>query len=509
MPATKKRKVTAATSKINPSSLGAITAFTKVSKSHVISKWSHEKAACSVATQLVKELDSDRKRKLLVAEDISVCTGDEASNILRTAISQSQRDVKTLPGRRSKECQKLPQTPKKPILTPSNASSADTPTKGTQALLDGLDLSSPSSKKSLSSPPFKPQDTITTNNKSSLQDSIIEDQFPRPKERLPTELLDLINLHTSFLTALSLHHAHNGAHSPADLRLLCPDMARAWGKRKVMLDDVQKILGVLNSATTDDNLDKDRPMARLSLSDYGHGKICVEVKTAIGKRWKVARPLDENRLNDTFASNLRSLWEEHQGIKGASTITFVQNLPLETISICSSLAKMSPLLAKGQRRLEDLRAGIILKKQVEKEKVTTLQSTDENGRKPTLLERLKAKELRQSTLPAPPSKAELSRNAAMHRLEEVVSVLSLLTTSTSIGQQRVSFALPTVLGKLRDSFKTPMSKEEGETCVRLLASDIAPEWLKVVRVGKVDAIVVNRDNRPSDLDIRKRVNHAT
>jgi len=506
MPAAKKRKVTSATSKTNPSSNGSITAFTKVSKSQVLSKWPHEKAACSVAAQLVKELNSNRKRKLLVVENVSI---DTTSDILRSAISQSQRDVKNLPGRLSREYQRLPQTPKKPILAPSNASSADTPTKGTRALLDGLALSSTSSKNSLSSSPLKSQDTITTDDKSSFQDLIIGDQFPRLEERLPTELLDLINLHTSFLTALSLHRAHNGAHSPADLRLLCPDVARAWGKRKVMLNDIQKILGVLNSATTDDIVHKDRPIGRLSLSDYGHGKICVEVETAIGRREEVARPLDENRLNDIFARNLRMLWEEHKSIEGTSTTTFIQNLPLETTSICSSLAKTSPLLAKGQRRLEDLRTGIILKKQAEREKIITLQVTDDNGRKPTLLERLKAKELRQSTLPAPPSKAELSRNAALHRLEEVVSVLSLLTTSTSVGQQRVSFTLPTVLGKLRDSFKTPMSKEEGETCVRLLASSIAPEWLKVVRMGKVDAIVVNRDNRPSDLDIRERVKRAT
>lgn len=509
MPAAKKRKVTNTISKTIPSSLSAITAFTKVSKSQVISKWSHEKVACSVATQLVKGLDSDKKRKLLVVEEINIDTsGDEASELLRAATSQSQRDVKPLPGRRSKECQRLPQTPKKPILAPSNASSAETPTKGTRALLDGLALSSSSSKDSQSSPPLKSQDTITADDKPSFQDSIIEDQLPTPEERLPAELLDLINLHASFLTALSLQHAHNGAHSPADLRLLCLDVARAWGKRKVMLDDIQRILGILNSATTDDNHDKDRPLGRLSLSDYGHGKICVEAKTASGKRGKVAQPLDENRLNDAFASNLRRLWAEHQSIEGASTIMFVEGLPLETISICSSLAKMSPLLAKGQRRLENLRAGIILKKQAEKEKTTTLQVTDENGRKPTLLERLKAKELRQSTLHAPPSKAELNRNAALHRLEEVVSVLSLLTTSTSVGQQRVSFTLPTVLGKLRDSFKTPMSKEEGENCVRLLASDIAPEWLKVVRMGKVDAIVVYRDSRPSDLDIKERVKRA-
>jgi hypothetical protein len=509
MPAAKKRKVTATTSKSTPSLVGAITAFTKVSKSQAISKWAHEKAASSVATQLVKELNSDRKRKLLVVEEIKIDTsGDEASDLLCAAINQSLRDVKPLPARRSKDYQKLPQTPKRPILTPSNTSSTDTPTKATRALLDKFAISSSSSKGSPLSSPLKPQDTITTDEKSLFRESIIEDQLAEPEERLPTELLDLINLHTSFLTALSLHHAHNGAHSPADLRLLCPDVARAWGKRKVMLDDIQRILGVLNSDTIHNRQGKDQPLGRLSLSDYGHGKICVEVKTAIGKRGKVARPLDENRLNDAFASNLRRLWREHQTTKDASTTTFFQDLPLEAISICSSLAKMSPLLAKGQRRLEDLRAGIVLKKQVGEEKATTLQETNENGRKPTLLERLKAKELRQSTLPAPPSKAELNRNAALHRLEEVVSVLSLLTTSTSVGQQRVSFTLPTILGKLRDSFKTPISKEEGETCVRLLASDIAPEWLKVVRMGKVDAIVVNRDNRPSDLDIKERVQRS-
>jgi hypothetical protein len=508
MPAAKKRKVTATISKSNPSSLGAITAFTKVSKTQVISRWVHEKAACAVATQLVEELDLERKRKHLVADEIKINSGDEASDTLRTANGQSQRDVKHLPARRSKEYRKLPQTPKKPILPPSSTSSADTPTKGTRALLDGLALTSLPSKDSPSSSALKSQNDITTDNESPLRGSVIKGRRTGLDERLPIELLDLINLHTSFLTALTLHHAHNGAHSPADLRLLCPDVARAWGKRKVMLDDIKRILGILNSAITVDNLINNQPLGRLSLSDYGHGKICVEVKTAIGNRGKLARPLDENRLNDTFASNLQKLWSEHQSTKGASITTFLKDLPLETVSICSSLAKMSPLLAKGQRRLEDLKAGIILKTQAEKEKDSTLQESNENGRKSTLLERLKAKELRQSTLPAPPSKAELSRNAALHRLEEVVSVLSLLTTSTSVGQQRASFTMPTILGKLRDSFKTPISKEEGETCVRLLASGIAPEWLRVVRMGKVDAIVVNRDNRPSDLDIKERVKRA-
>jgi hypothetical protein len=68
--------------------------------------------------------------------------------------------------------------------------------------------------------------------------------------------------------------------------------------------------------------------------------------------------------------------------------------------------------------------------------------------------------------------------------------------------------MPTVLGKLKDSFKTPMSKQEGETCVRLLASDIAPEWLRIVKMGKTDAIIVDRDNRPNTQEIQERVKRA-
>jgi hypothetical protein len=93
----------------------------------------------------------------------------------------------------------------------------------------------------------------------------------------------------------------------------------------------------------------------------------------------------------------------------------------------------------------------------------------------------------------------------LQRIEEVVAVLAILSTSGSIGQQRISFTLPTILGKLRDSLKTPISKEEGDTCIRLLASEIAPEWLKVVKMGKLDAIVVNRDERPDSMKIQARV----
>lgn len=184
---------------------------------------------------------------------------------------------------------------------------------------------------------------------------------------------------------------------------------------------------------------------------------------------------------------------------------FIEGLPLEAITTCPSLIKMSPLLAKGQRRLDDLRAGMSSKK-AEKEKKVIPMNPD--GTKSTLLERLRAKQLHQSTLAPLPSKAELARKAALGRIDEVVAVLTILSTSSSVGQQRISFTLPTIIGKLKDSFKTPMSKEEADTCVRLLAAEIAPEWVKIVKMGKTEALVVNRDQRPGESVVRERVRGA-
>lgn len=472
MSTVKRRKVTATTSRKPTSSSRGIAAFTRVSKSQVISNSVYDKIDRLETSETAQPIESDRKRKILRVEEVDTSTvwADQASAILSAVLDTSERAIKPLPQRSLTTSQKLAQTLKQHISIPQACGPEETPTKDAKDILDSLPSCSSTKQEHIS------------NN----------------AQQLPSELHDLINLHASFLTALTLHHAHNGAHAPADLRLLCPNVARAWGKRRVLLSDIQRTLGVVNIS---------KIISGLTLSDYGHGKICVESKPGSEKPGQVARVLDENQLNDAFVRELRKLWEERDRTLDSVT-DFIETLPLESITICSSLAKMSPLLAKGQRRLEDLRAGIILKRQIEKEEPVVVLSKEDGGRRPTLLERLKAKQLLQSTLPPPPSKAELGRKAALHRLEEVVSVLTLLTTSTSIGQSRVSFTMPTVLGKLRDSFKMPMSKEEGDTCVRLLASEVAPEWLRIVKMGKVDAVVVNRDNRPSDLDIKERIKRS-
>ena len=480
MPSAIKRRKLSAIQNV-PTKPRGLDVFTKVSKASSTDKIVLEKNSYVDAIAITSVYSTTgQKRKLAHTE------GDISEEGPATIC----REIKPLPSRRSQET-RLPQTPQNPITTGSSPSSINTPTKGARSLLDRFCITTKTPTRSALS--FNSSSSnLVASTPSPTQSSTSQD--------LPTELLDLINLHAAFLTALSLHYAHNGTHSPADLRLLCPDVSRAWGKRRVVLDDIRRTIGVLNVNIPDGS--KDHRISRLSLSDYGHGKICIEIRTNAGKVGRVPRPVNENHLNEIFVRGLKALWEEKAETKISSN-DFIESLPIEPITTCPSLLKMSPLLAKGQRRLEEMKAGIMVKKEAKvAETITT------NGAKPTLLERLRAKQLHQSTLPPPPSKAELARKQALQRVEEVVSVLTILSTSSSVGQQRISFTLPTVLGKLRDSFKTPMSKEEGTTCVRLLAAEIAPEWVKIVKMGKVEALVVNRDERPRESDIKDRVRLA-
>ncbi|CAG8982175.1 hypothetical protein HYALB_00003611 [Hymenoscyphus albidus] len=498
--AIKRRKLSTAPRKTTTSATRQqIGAFTKVSKgANVASKTVVDKtnAINTIATtvpQVEKSAATGGKRKLSEIDEDEVPI--EALLQIPSA-SKTVTSSKLLSRTRS---QLIPSTPRKSAIKSTVNNTVDTPTKGARSLLDRLLLTSTTPTKS----PLKTKPSHTP---------LLDLNTPPSSQELPTELLDLVNLHAAFLTALSLHYAHNGINSPACLRMLCPNVARAWGKRSVTLEDIRRTIGVLNANILERKKKDATP--QLTLSDYGHGKICIEISISAGKPGTIiARPVNENLLNEIFSGGLKNSWKvnssENMDIK-----KFIETLPLEPITTCSSLLKMSPMLAKGQRRLGDFKVGIAVAKEQERAKAveaeiayTTGAAT--TGTKPTLLERLRAKQLEKANQAPPPTKVELARKVAIQKIEEVAAVLVHLSTSSSVGQTRISFTLPTVIGKLRDSLKTPISKVESETCLRLLASDIAPEWVKMVKMGKSEALVVNRDERPTEASISERVKSAS
>lgn len=480
----------------------------------------------SVETEIgTNEIDVDVQdtiRGAAAIPDAAANTPLPSSQPEETAASEGRqkRIIRPLPRRAGTSLRDLahpPKTPARqikkvesPVHTPG---SVQTPSNGLRGLLDDFFL--PSSQKATIEPsPIKVDSPINESTVDTGEGAASTAQWPQ-------ELTDLQNMHSSFLTALTLHYAHNGTHTPCDIRQLYPNIARCWGKRAVVLNDIKRILGVLNHTTSSQAQESpSKTLAKLSLSDYGYSKLCIELRT-VGRLERMAKPLDEVAMNALFTSNLEALWADADTINIAE---FMKSLPVEEVRQYASVSKMSPLLAKGQRRLEDLRFGMVIKRQAEedakqakiKQEVDDEKENSEGDKmavdtsvkRLSLLERLKLKAEEKKSAPPPLSKEELARCAALGRLEEVVAVLTLLSTGTSVGQARVSFTLPTVLGKLKDSFKTPLARSEAETCIRLLGSEVAPEWCKIVKMGRGEAIVVSREVRPTDESFRQRIKTA-
>ncbi|RYO97729.1 hypothetical protein DL765_011106 [Monosporascus sp. GIB2] len=335
--------------------------------------------------------------------------------------------------------------------------------------------------------------------------------------QLPDDLLALVDLHSSFLKTLTLHYVHNGTNVPADLRILRPNVARAWGKKKVTEADIRVCLGVLGASGAAGNL--------FSLSNYGRGKICVEIDASHG-----SGPLNEKRLNDLFRANLTSLWSQQHRIKGGEpdTTAFMKALPMAPITLCESVAKASPMLAKGQKRLEELKQGMALKKEAKTKPsgsssiisqknnddtnnssaTPTTRNTD--GTKMSLLDRIRYKSLQRAaggSSTASLTPAQLERRAALQRAADVASLLAMLGRSEASGGLggRVSFPMAALLQRLRDSLRSPVSRDEGAACVRLLAAEVAPEWVRVVVLGGRENVVLEVDRQLSRAEVEGRV----
>ncbi|KFY37029.1 hypothetical protein V494_04903 [Pseudogymnoascus sp. VKM F-4513 (FW-928)] len=419
MSSIKRRKVDSTATR---PSIRGIAAFTKVSKAQVISQPLYDKNLA--ATTNIDTTDISGKRKLQLAKEEQVDEAEEEASVPTITITKtSDRQIRPLPQRRSVSAQSLlkspqPQrrsvsaqtplkTPQRPIVPAASPittpGSVETPTNGAQDLLNRICLSSPS---------LTPTSSFADSSAALDSSQTTISSESDPSSELPQKLTDLSNLHSSFLTALSIHYAHNGTHTPADLRLLCPNITRAWGKRRVVLDDMKRILAILNLDNTTQSL--------LSLSDYGQNKICVETRIA-DRGGRIAKPLDEDSMNATFTSNLSSLWEKStaHNDNDVDVDAFIAALPMEPVRVCSSLAKMSPLLQKGQRRLEFIREGIAIGKAIEATKSTSAKPADApSGPRPTLLERLRAKALAKASAAPGPTKEELARKSALGRMEE-------------------------------------------------------------------------------------------
>lgn len=343
---------------------------------------------------------------------------------------------------------------------------------------------------------------------TSPEDSSPVEEQTSPITR-PASFNDLLSLHSCFLTALSLHYAHNGTSTPPDLKEFLPSVQKVWKKRKVVTKDLQRLVQIW-----DEEESARSAGVRFRIANYGLGKVCLERVVESGQ---TAGPLDENELQIQFERRLDRVWkrlvDSIPDVKVNNQVDFLDLLDLAPIH--ESLTAFTSF-RKGQQRLQDLRGGVIRVKTAMLKAKTEIDETPKGpvvaatARRKGLLDRIKSKELRQSKLPPPPSKEMLLRRSAAERVEEVARVLMVLRPSGAVGigpwaiaaSQKKSYSVDSVVQNVQDSVRSPISDKEVEVCLDILTrKDIAGNWVKMVTVNELRSVVLgsSRDISPTDI----------
>ncbi|KAH6845017.1 hypothetical protein B0I37DRAFT_378954 [Chaetomium sp. MPI-CAGE-AT-0009] len=463
------------------------TNFTKVSKQQSSGKETRTAAPFATRSSNIEIVLPSRKRKDY-SDDESTSKKvrrkiEPESIVAEPLVAPATPSSKKRKSVRFSEPQVVPSTPSRAAPTPSSSRKRhreSDETSQAEELLERLNLKSTPTKK---------------RSKTTVHRSAPQNDFD-----LPQELLDLLGLHEAFLKTLSLHPGHSTTGSPIDLSTLYTDVTRAWHKRVVGLVDIQRCVGVLS--WTPNKSDSTTPRAPYFLADYGRDKICVEFYPG------AERPLHVLKLQMDFEANLRTLWmSRHNDVP--ATI-FIGTLPKAPLKPCA----LSIIAPKTQTTLDAFKQSIAEKKQQDEAAKAAIRSqtnSPEGGDAPklSLLDRIRLKETLASQSPSSElSPAELQRRGALQRAADVAGVIGMLckaTVATGSAQMRVSFTMAALMVRLKDSMRTPVSQEDGMVCVRLLAAEVAPQWLRVVKIGGRENVICTTGLQPTKAALEERV----
>jgi hypothetical protein len=65
-----------------------------------------------------------------------------------------------------------------------------------------------------------------------------------------------------------------------------------------------------------------------------------------------------------------------------------------------------------------------------------------------------------------------------------------------------------LLSHLQNSLRNPISADEGEKCLEIMAKEVTTGFVKIVRAGSVDAVVVTRGGKPRPEELRRALDDA-
>ncbi|KAI4727884.1 hypothetical protein E4T49_04251 [Aureobasidium sp. EXF-10728] len=473
MPVTRKRKAVSpdTTKQSTVTSQKTISTFGRVTKSQ-------------------KADQSAKKRKMLdpVTIDTILPSPNDKDEERSTRQKEQEGQVKTTQSKkRSRETEEEVATPQnKRFRNALPPTPAETPSKSASKLFERLilDHTAPASTNA-------PQETVydtpplTPRAFKSLGSSL-------PTTELPIQLQDLTRLFKAFLTSTSLYCAHNGLGTPMYITNLLPHVTRSWRTRAVTEADMYKVLGILGENDT------------FELADNGEGSLCIEL---LETNHSTTGHFNQPELIQQFDNRLAALWGQWTSSSPTARSdiqAFLTQLPTVNI-ITSQVAPSNPnILTKGSERLQDIKTTALAARAAQasarKPFVAPSAKTDAAvaSRGANLLDRILAKQAANANKAAAPDPARLARLSAIDRIADIVDVLDVLSN----GRARASFSTKVLLSHLQNSLRNPISAEEGEKCLSIMAAEVARGFVKIIKAGSVDAVVITRGGKPRPDELR-------
>ncbi|KAI5837957.1 hypothetical protein DFP73DRAFT_566336 [Morchella snyderi] len=443
---------------------------------------------------------------------------------------------------------KAQKSPSAPVATPGGG-------KRKRTLLDDY-ISTPAKKREIESLESADLPIPPAISSPALPDSPSTSTSTAPAE-LPSDLILLQSLHSSLLTALLLHRAHhsNSIQPPvfSAIKLHVERLCR----RNITLEDVRRIVYISHySPETKDSEEHFNTEGGLKLIDYGSNKICIDfaektkarklTNTDILKKDFLSRthsflddsnkaqtalptppssfiePLskdegaeakhnaEEKETNSKQDGNKPRAEEDEakteiqegseEGGEGGesegegeeanaapASLAPVLTIPLAKIHAHHRAKIISKVLhSKGQQRLEDLlkRSKPALLSSPVKAKTAGAPVV----RGDSLLSRIRAKaEAAALEAAKAPSKEEQARDAARQRIPDIEPILKGLAGRGS------NMTMKSVVEGIRESVRNPVSSEQAEMAVRLIAEREGVDgWLKVRQAGKVVGVIFGK-----------------
>lgn len=353
------------------------------------------------------------------------------------------------------------------------------------------------------------------------QQTTLQLQTPPPSspehESLPTILQELISLHKTFAQALAVHYAHNPSRNAVSLSELLPAMTRLWKRTTVCQQDIQRMLAIwdvdLKGREVKAELDHKNGPFRLLITGIGVGSD-VRIEYA----WTDTGSFIENQLHQKFERLVERWHTVAKKNEGDFIFEKFADLPLLKCSTGVQTQARKEKISSIKAQILSKPAQATSTAHSQSLDFSRLDISDPSDPKPnpketalksrtlSLFDRLRAKQLANTSSGSPPTSADILRRRSLHRMPEIIDVLRLKQarkvssqfradihgspSKTFAMMMKVSFSLDALVQEIRDSGKTNVAADEVKECISILGREVPDTWCSVFTSGDVKCVTL-------------------